>query len=168
MDRYSKRDVLPGYTGHIPKKLGTLGLTMGQINHILVKKDAGDPNEHDAHKFLFSGKRKVEVARDQEELKYSPRSKHGITWIGGSTDKTAPQHVPGNLVLETIAGYKGYIPKVHAENMFGQPYARLTTQAILTSTASCVRAPTLNTYTSSYKAIHDPPRTSHDRTLTYS
>jgi hypothetical protein len=38
---YQKR-YLPGYAGHVPRKNDLFGITAGDANHILVKKNGAD------------------------------------------------------------------------------------------------------------------------------
>jgi len=51
----------------------------------------------------------------------SNRSKEGKTWIGGHTQDLKPQHVPG---------YKGHVPGIHSENVFGRTYGHTTGKII--------------------------------------
>jgi hypothetical protein len=36
MEKYFKKEYLPGYTGHVPKKMDIFGLTAGEINRTLI------------------------------------------------------------------------------------------------------------------------------------
>lgn len=56
-----------------------------------------------------------------QTLQYGNVSKHGTNWIGGPTSNVKAQHIPG---------YKGYVPNIKAENLFGRSYAQSTAQAI--------------------------------------
>ncbi len=51
----------------------------------------------------------------------SNRSKEGKTWIGGHTQNLKPQHIPG---------YKGHVPGIHSENIFGRTYGHTTGKII--------------------------------------
>ena len=49
------------------------------------------------------------------------KSKEGITWIGGHTQNLKPQHLPG---------YKGHVPGIHSENVFGKTFGSTTAKII--------------------------------------
>ena len=42
-----KREYLPGYTGHVPKKNNVFGCTAGDINRILIQKGDYKPSNYD-------------------------------------------------------------------------------------------------------------------------
>ena len=43
MDKYFKKQYIPGYTGYIPQKLNTFGISVGEINRQLILKTS-DPS----------------------------------------------------------------------------------------------------------------------------
>lgn len=36
MEKYSKKQFIPGYTGHVPSKINVFGISEGQVNQQLV------------------------------------------------------------------------------------------------------------------------------------
>jgi hypothetical protein len=54
-------------------------------------------------------------------MQYGNNSKGGENWIGGPTNNIKAQHVPG---------YKGYVPSIKCENLFGKSFANTTGAAI--------------------------------------
>lgn len=40
IDGYYKKEYLPGYTGHVPKKNDVFGMTAGEVNRTIISKDS--------------------------------------------------------------------------------------------------------------------------------
>ena len=99
MDKYIKREYLPGYTGYIPQKINTYGISTGEINRRLVTKEKDGAIPSDVPRNIYQTAPHMEMDTETDNLKYGPRSKQGITWIGGGTEKVYPQHIPGNPFL---------------------------------------------------------------------
>ncbi len=94
-NKYLKREYLPGYTGYIPQKMCTYGITVGEINRRLVTKDAASGVPADVKRDLYLTAKDMAIDTKQDTLKYGPNSKAATTWIGGATEKIYPQHIPG-------------------------------------------------------------------------
>ena len=127
VDSY-KKEYLPGYTGHVPKKNDIFGCTAGDINKILTGK-VYKPSNYDVEMTLnrpplasrtFYSK-PPETEEQTQALQFGNTSKQGPNWIGGPTDNVKAQHVPG---------YQGYVPNIKSENLYGKSYAKVTGQAI--------------------------------------
>lgn len=91
------RDYLPGYTGYIPQKMNTYGMTVGEINRRLVSKEKSADVPEDAKRNVYMTATQTKLDTEKDELKYGLHSRESITWIGGSTDKIYPQHIPGTI-----------------------------------------------------------------------
>lgn len=92
MEKYYIREYIPGYTGHIQKKMGTFGMTAGEINRQLVLKQQSEemvPAER-----MYYTRSQSQLASDGDRDKFGYRSRHGISWIGGPTHEVHPQHIP--------------------------------------------------------------------------
>lgn len=93
MDKYYVREYIPGYTGHISKKMGTFGMTAGEINRQLVlnkKVEEGVP----AERLYYTNPQLGIMSPDRDHVKYGNRSRCGVSWISGPTDKVFAQHIP--------------------------------------------------------------------------
>lgn len=44
-----------------------------------------------------------------------------VTWTGGPTHQFQRQHIPG---------YRGHVPGIKAENLFGEPFAKITGKSL--------------------------------------
>lgn len=53
MDKYYKKQYIPGYTGHISQKLNTFGISVGEINRQLVLHTS-DPSKEVQRRTLYS------------------------------------------------------------------------------------------------------------------
>ncbi len=127
-----KKEYLPGYTGHVPKKNDIYGCTTGDINRIITGQ-AYKPSNFDIDVAPIQATQQPPYAQrtfyskpptqDQsnQRLQFGNLSKYGQNWIGGPTHNVKAQHVPG---------YQGYIPGLKAENLYGKSFARTTSQAI--------------------------------------
>lgn len=92
MERYYVRDAIPGYTGHIPKKINSFAMTAGAINdQLLVKKDDQVPMQR-----TYFTKSIPHTMSDGDKAKYGYRSRYAISWIAGPMQKVFPQHIPCN------------------------------------------------------------------------
>ena len=96
-NKYLKREYMPGYTGYIPKKIGTCGMTIGEINRRLVTKEKDNEVPEDVKRNIYSTAAEMQLDVNSDILKYGPNSKKSITWIGGGTEKVYPQFIPGIL-----------------------------------------------------------------------
>ena len=97
--KYLKREYLPGYTGYIPQKLNTCGLTVGEINRRLVVNERSDEIPDDAKRNLYNEAPKLPIDTKQDTMKYGAKSRLATTWIGGDTEKIYPQFIPGTLSI---------------------------------------------------------------------
>lgn len=96
MDRYYVSEFIPGYTGYIPQKMNTFAMTSGEINRQLLqnkKVPQATPQEK-----LYYTKSVPHLLTDGDKIKYGYRSRYGISWITGPTDKVFPQQIPCNLI----------------------------------------------------------------------
>jgi hypothetical protein len=87
-----KKEYLPGYTGHVPKKNEIYGCTAGDINKIITKV-AYKPSNYDVD--ISVGKPSY-AQRDfynnpptqdhqNKAIMYTNQSRHGDNWLGGPT-----------------------------------------------------------------------------------
>ena len=83
MEKYSKKEVIPGYTGHIPFKQDTFGITAGTINKQLVVKTESAHSAIANERKYFSVDAQNKYDKEQDRVKLGNRSKYGPTWIGG-------------------------------------------------------------------------------------
>lgn len=141
-----KKEYLPGYTGHIPKKMGTCGITTGEINRRLVTKEKNNEIPEDVKVNIYTTAKDMKLNSDKDELKYGANSKNAPTWIGGTTQGIYPQHIPG---------YDGHVPGIHSENMFGESFAKITKKAILGEEPKGCDLSVENRYLSYYKGSHN-------------
>lgn len=95
MEKYYKKQYIPGYTGHIPHKLNTMGISVGEINRQLVLKTS-DPTKS-IQKRTFYSPEKPDSLYEIDKLKYGFNSRYGVNWISGQTNELFPQHIPGTL-----------------------------------------------------------------------
>lgn len=132
-----RKEYLPGYTGHVPKKMEIFGCTAGDTNRIIISHSrrvsqgsmCGDAREGT---FMTNG-RSVEHARRNlysippskdeagHEIQFGNTSRRGSNWMGGPTNNLKAQFVPG---------YQGFVPSIRSENIFGKSFARGTATAI--------------------------------------
>ena len=123
-----KKEYLPGYTGHVPKKNDIYGCTAGDINKIIAKT-SDKPSNYDvdvsvgkpsfATREFYSSPPATD--KEGEAVQYGNNSKLGSNWLGGPTSNLKAQHIPG---------YSGYVPQIKSENLFGKSFARATGAAI--------------------------------------
>ncbi len=92
MDKFYVREYIPGYTGHIQKKMETFGMTAGEINRQLVLKQQAEERIPRERQYYTRSMSQLETDGDKE--KYGYRSRHGISWIGGPNHQVFPQHIP--------------------------------------------------------------------------
>ena len=123
-----KKEYLPGYTGHAPKKNEVYGCTAGDINRIIM--GAGNkPSNYDVDvavgKPAYANRENYSnppaVDGDGTAVTYGNNSKKGENWLGGPTQNLKAQHIPG---------YAGYVPQIKSENLFGKSFAKTTGSAI--------------------------------------
>lgn len=123
-----KKEYLPGYTGHAPKKNEVYGCTAGDINRIIMGT-GNKPSNFDVD--VSVGKPSYATRANYSQppavdhagaaVTYGNNSKAGENWLGGPTQNLKAQHVPG---------YAGYVPQVKSENLFGKSFAKTTGSAI--------------------------------------
>ena len=94
MDKFFKKQYIPGYTGHIPHKINSFGLTVGQINKQLVLNDV--PTEEGIVKRNYYSDPPI-PDKKTDNLKFSNLSRYAVNWISGPTEKVFPQHIPGKI-----------------------------------------------------------------------
>ena len=99
MDKYMRREYLPGYTGYIPQKMNTYAITIGEVNRRLVTKEKEEVVQLDGKRNLYTTAADMKLDTNKDFLKYGPNSKNSVTWIGGGTEKIYPQHIPGMTIL---------------------------------------------------------------------
>ena len=96
MERFYKREYLPGYCGYAPQRFNTQGISIGKFNKQYV---LGEPTigigEIPEHK-LYSNPPSPLLQLDS--LKFSNQSRKAVNWIAGPTDRTFPQYIPGSLI----------------------------------------------------------------------
>jgi len=123
-----KKEYLPGYTGHAPKKNEVYGCTAGDITRIIMGT-GNKPSNFDVD--VAVGKPSYATRSNYSQpppvdhagaaVTYGNNSKAGDNWLGGPTQNLKAQHVPG---------YAGYVPQVKSENLFGKSFAKTTGAAI--------------------------------------
>ena len=94
-NKYLKREYLPGYTGYIPQKMCTYGVTIGEVNRRLVVNEKPSEIPADAERKLYLTAKDMKIETEKDTMKYGPNSKAATTWIGGGTEKIYPQYIPG-------------------------------------------------------------------------
>ena len=123
-----KKNYLPGYTGHVPKKNEIFGCTAGDINKIITHTGE-KPSKYDVdvaiskpyyeqNDYLVNPPAKDAAT---EALQFGNNSMAGQNWIGGPNSNVKAQHIPG---------YAGYIPQVASENLYGKSFAKTTGKSI--------------------------------------
>ena len=123
-----KKEYLPGYTGHVPKKNEVYGCTAGDINKIItntgykpsnfdVDISVGKPQY--AQRDFYSKPPQQDHAN--EAIMYTNGSKAGDNWLGGPNNNIKAQHIPK---------YAGYIPQMKSENHYGKSFAKTTAATI--------------------------------------
>ena len=93
MDKYYIKQYIPGYTGHIQKKMGTFGVTAGEINRQLVLKQTQEEVVPPQRLYYTKSQEDFSIS-DRDKIKYGYQSRRGISWIAGPTHKVTPQHIP--------------------------------------------------------------------------
>lgn len=94
-----KKEYLPGYTGHVPKKMEVFGVTAGDANRIIIahsrKSSISGDQANSSVGYLTRGD--IEHAKrtlysvvpgqdlKNEELQFGNISRKGANWIGGPT-----------------------------------------------------------------------------------
>lgn len=123
-----KKEYVPGYTGFVARKKDVYGCTVGevsrQLNHESYKYTnftADNEAQSGINRFKTYYSYKPNPVDDQMKATLGNRSKEAETWIGGHTQNLKPQHIPG---------YKGHIPGMHSENLFGKTYGSTTGKII--------------------------------------
>jgi hypothetical protein len=98
-----KKEYLPGYTGHVPKKNDIFGCTAGDINRIITGTGY-KPSNFDVD--IAVGRNPAYAQRtfyskpplkDEggQHVQFGNYSKYGNNWIGGPTNNLKAQHIPG-------------------------------------------------------------------------
>ena len=86
------KDHIPGYTGYIPRKFETFGITSGEVNKQLVLcKKLQEKVKTERTYYSHSSTR---LNKDKDILKYGYKSRYANNWLGGTTFKENPQHIP--------------------------------------------------------------------------
>jgi hypothetical protein len=126
-----KKEYLPGYTGHVPKKMEVFGQTAGETNRIIISHSR-KPSNVEESSFLTNGREVHHAKRtlysnqppqDQElySMQFGNVSRKGSNWIGGPTQNVKAQYIPG---------YQGFVPSIKAENIFAKSFAKNTATAV--------------------------------------
>ena len=131
-----RKEYLPGYTGHVPKKMEVFGCTAGEANKIIIETarrslgiNGADPRES---AYMTNGRSIAHAKRTLyshqppkddkgEVIQYGNVSRLGHNWIGGPTQNLKAQYVPG---------YQGFVPGIKAENLYGKSFAKGSSKAI--------------------------------------
>ena len=95
MDKYTSGYFMPGYTGHIPDKINTMGETVGSLNRRLVLKQTPETELGITQRTMYDPRFGQLANKQIDNLKYGFRSRDGVNWICGPTDELHAQHVPG-------------------------------------------------------------------------
>ena len=104
-----RKEYLPGYTGHVPKKMEVFGCTSGDTNRIIIEAArqsiVGGINPRESAymtngKSIDHAKRTLyskQPAKDEHghELQFGNTSRKGNNWIGGPTQNLKAQYIPG-------------------------------------------------------------------------
>ena len=159
-----KKEYLPGYTGHVPKKMEVFACTAGETNRIIINQSrkpsldpeaalmtAGRPVQH-AKRTLYS----QQAPQDFEtfRLQFTNASKKGDNWIGGPTQNVKAQYIPG---------YQGFVPNIKSENIFGKSFAKNTGIAVNKEFESGFNHPTHKRYLS--QAVLEHGKANHRRLI---
>lgn len=147
-----KKEYLPGYTGHVPKRMEIFGCTAGDANRIIISHSrkssvAVDPSEAPymtngrsvahAKRTLYSNQPPTDESG--HEIQFGNASKRGSNWIGGPTQNLKEQFIPG---------YQGFVPSIRSENIFGKSFAKGTSTAINKEFSKGFNLPTHQRYLS--------------------
>ena len=89
---FYKKEYLPGYTGHVPKKNDMFGLTAGEVNRVLVSRGGSCDATSQS---LGRTSRHLTCSPALDALRYGNKSRKAANWIGGPTHDTHSQHIPG-------------------------------------------------------------------------
>jgi len=95
MERYYVKEYIPGYTGHIPDKMGTFAITTGEVNRQLVMNKTKEVPVGRQHYTRCI----THLRANGDREKYGYRSRYGVSWIAGPTNNVYTQHVPCTLLL---------------------------------------------------------------------
>lgn len=155
-----RKEYLPGYTGHVPKKMEIYGCTSGDTNRIIIEaakrslvSPVTDPRQS---MYMTNGRSVAHAKRDLysnqppkdengEQIQFGNQSKKGNNWIGGPTQNLKAQYIPG---------YQGFVPSVKAENLFGKSFAKGTATAVNKEFHGGFNAPTHQRYLSQNAIEH--------------
>eukprot|EP00826_Nyctotherus_ovalis_P061671 TRINITY_DN8799_c0_g1_i2.p1 TRINITY_DN8799_c0_g1~~TRINITY_DN8799_c0_g1_i2.p1 ORF type:complete len:153 (-),score=11.34 TRINITY_DN8799_c0_g1_i2:708-1166(-) len=99
MEHYYVKEYIPGYTGHVPEKMGTFAMTVGEINRQLVlssKAASSAPLEKQYYTRCIT-----HLRGSGDRDKYGYRSRHGLSWIAGPTNQVYAQHIPRNSPFQS-------------------------------------------------------------------
>ena len=118
-----RKEYLSGYTGHVPSKMDTFGMTSGDVNKAII--DAGGRSSIDAMPSTNDNNR-IYSRINMPKNKINPEifgnwSKYAGNWIAGPTHEIKVQQVPG---------YTGHVKGLISENLFSKSYAKVTATAI--------------------------------------
>ena len=108
VEKYFTREYLPGYTGHIPKKMESFGVTAGEINRKLVLRQVAvnEKRINIRRKNLYTPDNKMaQRNKSLDHIKYGFKSRNGVNWMGGPTDNLYEQHIPGICIYIYIYIY---------------------------------------------------------------
>ena len=155
-----RKEYLPGYTGHVPKKMEVFGCTAGETNKIIIETArrslgmGGDPRESaymtngrsiaHAKRTLYSHKPSTD--EKGEVIQFGNASRLGANWIGGPTQNLKAQYIPG---------YQGFVPSLKAENLYGKSFAKGSSKAINKEYEGGFDLPTHHRYLSQQAVEHD-------------
>ena len=123
-------------------------MTTGEANRRLVLNMNNDSEIPEQRTYY---NRSISTMRNNKDIdKYGYRSRHGISWLGGPTDKVCRQHIP--RIYHIYLDYQGTIPSLVAENIIGKSFARTTKGAInqKRNLSNTFDSPIDKKYTSSY------------------
>jgi hypothetical protein len=76
---------------------------------------------------------------------------NGVTWLGGPTHELQKQHVPG---------YAGHVHGLHAENVYGRNFARVTAECLNNRHNKGINVDNVTALLSRTRSTGPPTRTS--------
>jgi len=130
----TRRDLPPGYTGHLPFRQELIGVTTGQANKSsLVQYELNSSFQSGAlgtaAQLMLNSTRDVsphkkiedQIYTEQKLMSMGNKSRDASTWIGG------PQH---SIRDQRVPGYTGFLPGIHSENVYGKSYTKCSAASL--------------------------------------